>query len=60
MTEYHLTGKASIDKPWLALYPEEMHDLQFSYNSVADYLKKSNYNHDQNILDYLWIKNEFK
>lgn len=52
MNETHLTGKASVDKPWLALYPTEMHNLQVSYASVADYLRESNHNHDQHILDY--------
>lgn len=27
-TNMNLTGKASIDKPWLKYYPEELHNME--------------------------------
>ncbi len=52
MNETNLTGKPSVDKPWLALYPKVKHNMKISYASIADYLKQSNYDHNQDILDY--------
>lgn len=32
--EQNLTGKASIDKPWLNFYPEEFRNLDLIYREL--------------------------
>ena len=37
-----LTGKASVDKPWLKYYPEELRDLKVPKMTVEAFLKMKN------------------
>ena len=38
--EQNLTGKASIDKPWLNFYPEEFRNLDIPRITMESFLKK--------------------
>ena len=37
-----LTGKASIDKPWLQFYPEELRDMEVPKLTLEEFLKQKN------------------
>lgn len=37
--EQNLTGKASIDKPWLNFYPEEFRNLDIPRITMESFLK---------------------
>lgn len=38
--EYILTGKASIDKPWLKFYPESVRNMKQPTKNVEAFLKE--------------------
>lgn len=38
-TEQKLTGKASIDKPWLNFYPEQFRNLEIPRITIEAFLK---------------------
>lgn len=38
-TNMNLTGKASIDKPWLKYYPEELHNMETPKITLEEFLK---------------------
>lgn len=40
--EQNLTGKASIDKPWLNFYPEEFRNLDIPRITMESFLKMKN------------------
>ena len=40
-TNMNLTGKASIDKPWLKYYPEELHNMETPKITLEDYVSRS-------------------
>lgn len=37
-----VTGKASIDRPWMKYYPESLQQLQIPHCSLTDYLRQNN------------------
>ncbi|MBD9018666.1 MAG: long-chain fatty acid--CoA ligase, partial [Coprococcus comes] len=41
-TNMNLTGKASIDKPWLKYYPEELHNMETPKITLEEFLKMKN------------------
>ena len=41
-TNIKLTGKASIDKPWLKYYPEELHNMETPKITLEEFLKMKN------------------
>lgn len=47
-----LTGKASIDRPWLNFYPEEFRNLPIPHDTVTDFLKQKNPNRDAFAIEY--------
>lgn len=47
-----LTGKASIDKPWLKFYPEALREVQVPKMPLGDFLKMKNPNGDKIAFEY--------
>ena len=51
-TEQKLTGKASIDKPWLNFYPEQFRNLEIPRITIEAFLKMKNPNEDKIAFEY--------
>ena len=47
-----LTGKASVDKPWLKYYPEELRDLKVPKMTVEAFLKMKNPDENKYAFEY--------
>ena len=50
-----LTGKASVDKPWLKYYPEELRDLKVPKMTVEAFLKMKNPDENKYAFEYFDI-----
>ena len=46
-----LTGKPSIDKPWLQFYPEQLRNVEVPKMTIEEFLKYKNIVHISRILD---------
>ena len=54
-TEQKLTGKASIDKPWLNFYPEQFRNLEIPRITIEAFLKMKNPNEDKIAFEYYGV-----
>jgi len=59
-TEQKLTGKASIDKPWLNFYPEQFRNLEIPRITIEAFLKMKNPNEDKIAFEYYGNKITWK
>ena len=50
--EQNLTGKASIDKPWLNFYPEEFRNLDIPRITMESFLKMKNPDENRAAFEY--------
>ena len=50
--EYILTGKASIDKPWLKFYPESVRNMKQPTKNIEAFLKEKNDDESKYIFEY--------
>ena len=55
-TEAKLTGKASIDKPWLQFYPEQLRNVETPKTTIEAFLKAKN--PDENKIAFEYYGNE--
>ncbi len=55
-TEAKLTGKASIDKPWLQFYPEQLRNVETPKTTIEAFLKAKN--PDENKVAFEYYGNE--
>lgn len=55
-TNMNLTGKASIDKPWLKYYPEELHNMETPKITLEEFLKMKNPDDSKIAFEYYGIK----
>ena len=55
-----LTGKASVDKPWLKYYPEELRDLKVPKMTVEAFLKMKNPDENKYAFEYYGTKITWK
>lgn len=44
--------KASVEKPWLQFYPEQMRSFKPSDDTLTDFILKNNLQHDKEIIEY--------
>lgn len=51
-TNKTMTGKASVDRPWLNFYPEEMRSLTLPEYGVTEFLEKQNPDKTKPALEY--------
>ena len=58
--EYILTGKASIDKPWLKFYPESVRNMKQPTKNVEAFLKEKNDDENKYIFEYYGNKYTYK
>ena len=58
--EQKLTGKASIDKPWLNFYPEQFRNLEIPRITIEAFLKMKNPNEDKIAFEYYGNKITWK
>lgn len=59
-TEQNLTGKASIDKPWLNFYPEGIKDLDVPKITIESFLKMKNPDENKIAFEYYGNKITWK
>ena len=59
-TEQNLTGKASIDKPWLNFYPEGLRDLNVPKITIESFLKMKNPDENKIAFEYYGNKITWK
>ena len=59
-TEQKLTGKASVDKPWLNFYPEQFRNLEIPRITIEAFLKMKNPNEDKIAFEYYGNKITWK
>lgn len=52
MINKSLTGKASIDKPWLQFYPEEIRNVESPAVSIEQFLKMKNPDENKTAFEY--------
>ena len=52
MINKNLTGKASIDKPWLQFYPEEIRNVESPAVSIEQFLKMKNPDENKTAFEY--------
>lgn len=52
MINKSLTGKASIDKPWLQFYPEEIRNVESPEVSIEQFLKMKNPDENKTAFEY--------
>ncbi|MGI6012988.1 MAG: AMP-binding protein [Oscillospiraceae bacterium] len=48
--------KASVLKPWLKHYPEELRNIEIPHVSMAEFLAQTNKNHNQVCLEYYGVQ----
>lgn len=58
--EQNLTGKASIDKPWLNFYPEEFRNLDIPRITMESFLKMKNPDENRAAFEYYGNKITWK
>ena len=58
--EQNLTGKASIDKPWLNFYPEEFRNLDIPRITMESFLKMNNPDENRAAFEYYGNKITWK
>ena len=59
-SEQNLTGKASIDKPWLNFYPEEFRNLDIPRITMESFLKMKNPDENRAAFEYYGNKITWK
>ena len=60
LTEQNLTGKASIDKPWLNFYPEGLRNLDVPKITIESFLKMKNPDENKIAFEYYGNKITWK
>lgn len=60
LTEQKLTGKASIDKPWLKFYPEPLRNLEVPKLTMEAFLKMKNPDENRIAFEYYGSKITWK
>lgn len=50
-----LTGKPSIDKPWLQFYPEQLRNVEVPKMTIEEFLKYKNQDENRTAFEYLRI-----
>ncbi|MBQ1996237.1 MAG: acyl--CoA ligase, partial [Clostridia bacterium] len=51
-TEKTVRGKASVEKPWLQYYPEELRNFVPYEGTLTDFILKNNPDHDRTIIEF--------
>lgn len=59
-TGMKLTGKASVDKPWLQFYPEELRNIETPVTTVEKFLKAKNPDENKIAFEYYGNKITWK
>lgn len=49
-TKMKLTGKPSIDKPWLQFYPEQLRNVEVPKMTIEEFLKYKNQDENRTAL----------
>ena len=47
-----MTGKASIDKPWLKFYPEPLQNIEIPKITLESFLKMKNPDENKDAIEY--------
>lgn len=51
-TKMKLTGKPSIDKPWLQFYPEQLRNVEVPKMTIEEFLKYKNQDENRTAFEY--------
>lgn len=59
-TKMKLTGKPSIDKPWLQFYPEQLRNVEVPKMTIEEFLKYKNQDENRTAFEYYGNKITWK
>ena len=59
-TKMNLTGKPSVDKPWLQFYPEQLRNVEVPKMTIEEFLKYKNQDENRTAFEYYGNKITWK